>query len=573
MSHYSVTALLRAFILLYGLSPIQPCGLWAHDNESEDSDGESIQIDPMHDNHSTACYLTVGEAAQFLFNYFQPAGDWVVCGCEPRTFCSAPTIIWIGLGGTAVLSLVVGGLTELIVFGGRTPDSSWSPTTYPPAIAGYCVLATAPALLLLAACYHPFAIIRNLCAKSFRARLRKDIAQNFTAGRLSSERLTEADLRYVGPLLIKAQSQLLNRLPPTEAVFLAGLYFSGFTTAVQSKLNEEGNIKVDKLRRMVETEENELAIMLSSAEYQEFLSANLDVFEALIRALSERQIAHEAVAKELESTLTFLALNESRKNKNEDAKDVIAHIRSGMSIHHYVKRSAKRVLTGDEIELITTQRVFTASGPALMWVSGFFAKALSDQSPTNKSHQLELPNIDEEWVALVVDVARGKRITTNLENLAMLLDAALYFSISSVLAQCDRFIKDIDLLKKPPKDWTKKVGSTFDTKWHFCNQYSLTENKRQLVRNVLEELESLKIKDETKLINLRLLKIRDIALAPDGFREDAFDSKLADPLFLRWIWECAKDIEFLREKIRAFCAKPSNHAIVERAWTIRPKDL
>jgi|GEM_PF-5553040 len=162
--------------------------------------------------------------------------------------------------------------------------------------------------------------------------------------------LTDEDMAYVGPALIKAESELLKELSPAQALALSWIKPKKWSDLAQDDDTFSATVKpyVDHLLLMQRQNTQDLLQTLENKTTDCYFKAEPSLLQALIRTLPSEVVNDRAVLTALENAFSTMAAGEN-DNSDIDTPNIISRILHGEPITTFLKRKSPE----------TNQRCFT----------------------------------------------------------------------------------------------------------------------------------------------------------------------------------------------------------------------
>ncbi len=584
------------------LSMILPFSLAVWSMDKTDSDKESLPEStdipapqPKVAEQETQG-ITIRQASDFLYGQWK-IGDWEPCTVFAATgFTTIFSALLLGTPGSIIAGIYCqnhpNALADSQCENQCALDSSYPsclgacrqqyPQTQtlndPVCITGLGLVSFIGLSAVATACYLPIAWTQHWIAQALNARSARLIRNNIAKGHGLDEKLADSDMHYVGPYLVRANSDLLRQLSAAQTLGLAEVVSLGqFTNLTKDIFTGRAKTFAYKLIGLLGMDLTTLAQNLHEKKAKELFRSEPVLWQTMVRLISRDFLQDPDVKDGLNETLQYIL---DRKTDDQmDVSEIVKLVSEGAPISNFQLSDVlvDEHQNSDIIELITKQGTQQASKKSLSLVSKYFESAFSgnwSRKPLNLTH------IDDNWVSMVLKLASGQIPDIFDKNLSLVLGFANYFQTPSVLTQCDLYIKEHGLLKQVMKAWSEQPQAeecdvnSFADQWRFCNQFSFEQNKRVLAAELLSRVNKLTTNSPGLLAELRLLTQADVDHVIGNINLCQFNDSLTNPIFLGWLWNNARDISFLRDAMVMVCGSPHNNALCEQAWpVVMPKEL
>lgn len=459
-------------------------------------------------------------------------------------------------------------------------DRSW---VDPPNCAlGIGIMFIPPVLTFLSGYFGP-KLVRKYTTwiKKNNDLLRVNIHENFNF-RDGQDKVTDEELRYYARMLMHAKSYLIKKLTFHQTLILAQVDLLLFHEMVTLNFSHDYRLSVlsEQLAMFSRMDVEALEKNLENESILDIFNADKRVWETLVRILSE-EVLTTSVQRKLVDILIKMT-KESDHHPKLLANDFIHQIRKNKNIEHII---APSIETGENLDgpviSLSRKNGLTLNIPLnkLIEISGFFANTFVDcsqiaQAKDQHEHTRLLDDndkplfnldIEDGWLDVLEDVYLQNKLNFSEKNLKNIFDAAVYFQIHSLLAQCDKYLVDSENLQDQfLLTIMKKNKPSFKDKWTFCDGNNLTLNKRKLAQDFLRNFADTLDKD----ISL----VRDYL---DEFQsdidKDIFKNKLNDQDTLRMAWENFHDYPVLKKIMVEFCA--ANCQLYAATWLFPDVEL
>jgi hypothetical protein len=532
--------------------------------------------------------VTVEEAATFLYDnqaytHYSPSN--VACALWSATGIG---FILSGIPGITVSSLYCRNHQGILDCQNQCPGPKYDKCYYscesqndiqslehPVCKTGLVLVFVPVAQMVIAACASPISRALNIYVDDHNQQLDSDIRQQFTMARTASEPISQADVRRIAHHLIRANSNLLGKLSPIQALAIAEVNRREFEQLANDGFSEQAAIMAHKLILFHQENSNDLADMLEREEVKSTLQDEPYLWQALVRTLPDVTLNSTKVRAGLRAALIHMQTSKI-KQKRQYWDDAITKIAQGTSVYDYILEEISVSHSGDDIAIKTQYKTFVAKKQRLTSISAYFKKTYRASWP---EEEIDLSHLNSIWLDVLIKVHDQEPISIDIGNIWDVLSCARHFGIAKLSAQADQLILTQGLLDTLVKkfileqdDKTLKPKS-FKARINFCQTYQQSANQHLLISELLIKLNDITMDNQYLLDDLRLLQDQDIEKANHSFKPHDFSEKLINPSFLAWAWLNAKDITFLREIIVSFCALEKNNSIVAKAWVGLPKDL
>ncbi len=399
---------------------------------------------------------------------------------------------------------------------------------------GLCSVSTPLLTGLAAACYLPITWAHNSFADHCNDQAKRRINRDFSNARDLQGELDEEDIRVIGYILAANDrtdccrgqlshpqrgeiDALLGKLSPRQALALAPFGRGILANLAQNKFSESARTLVEHLLLLLDKDADALADALLNKEVVEQFVHEPSLWQALVYSLPLHMRNDEGVQKGLKLLLQAIMKDAGLESCNIDLEDVMDNVAQGMPLRSYILKevATERHDAEDQVVVPLTSGSIVASKKDLIGVSQYFKIKFSK----NWSHKdLALDEIDKDWIHIVFTVANRQGLTLNNANIWDALQAATYFQMPELITQCDRFIRDRGLGRNLLKSWWDQEDNddeapfdenSFSLKWRFCISYSLSEEKAQLMSELVQRLNNLSPKDLSGLDDIKALAPKD----------------------------------------------------------------
>lgn len=219
----------------------------------------------------------------------------------------------------------------------------------------------------------------------------------------------------------------------------------------------------------------------------------------------------------------------------------------GQPLKAWLLRDIATEISEEDNNIVVTikDNTLTATKADLKKVSKYFETKFSG---TWSYDQIEFEEQQEAIISIVFAAAGNQELKITEGSLWDMISAADFFGMPDLMTRCDRFIRDHGIGKKLLKNYWQQEHEneddeeenfdekSFALRWQFCERFSLDENKKMMIADLVQRFNHISEKNLSALTDLSKLNASDQAATLASCDTNLFKNKLQNRKLFQMVW-------------------------------------